>query len=705
MAPRTRKSRAPTSPATIPPNLPLNLSPSQSGGNDVNEENGEENGNANSDQYDEEEKKDDDGNTSGISEGTQGTRRNGDANLDATQFGSLNNHQLLSQQISSQFQGNGFASSGGNNLYGHISNGDNQLAHNQKSLVSKGSSGIGPKSLPQMTYELRSADNYEDWKNALEAYSLANNSFQLVFQSYEESLKWMINKYSSYRSIEDIHQAHEEWCGKLFGIMYQSVMKLTGNVLLKELGGLQASRTADVLSDPNHLLLYISNRYEKLSSFSRANEFMKVFSMVYDPNTNPAELREKLLTKIIRFQNGNKNKICEEMMMTIIYNTIPSSIQPLIRGYIPNKAVVTFDDVYNALKVMYDEKKSKQHAPRKDMMEITNKEKRVLALLRQKKQGDKQQLQLHCWYCDSREHRKLQCPKATKDKADGININVNPFKPKDYNQKLKERKLLALKRKQEETSDEEEEQVKPTQRVRFNMCIINLRSLSIEEVYAGSINQVIDSRILNSRKLHLDSGAFMHITGDRAILVNIRKLDNPIPLTGAFGQSITYVKEVGDIVLNMGVKFREVGIVPNAHMTLISESRIQQAGYGINKPPGSPIAQIYQESIKDNKKIKTIIVEFTKDRSTDMWVLNMTNAHETPQERFLDQSGMIRFKPKSRAVVEEEGEEEKEEPSNPSNPSNPKTKKVIPKKVQQKGGSTNAATLSTELPKNKRKRK
>ena len=60
-------------------------------------------------------------------------------------------------------------------------------------------------------------------------------------------------------------------------------------------------RTADVLADSNHLLHCISDRYEQLSCFSRANDFIKVFSMVYDPNQNPAGLREKLLAKIMRF--------------------------------------------------------------------------------------------------------------------------------------------------------------------------------------------------------------------------------------------------------------------------------------------------------------------------------------------------------------------------------------------------------------------
>ena len=166
---------------------------------------------------------------------------------------------------------------------------------------------------------------------------------------------------------------------------------------------------------------------------------------------------------------------------------------------------------------------------------------------------------------------------------------------------------------------------------------------------------------------------------------------------------------MGDIVLNMGVKFREVGIVPNAHMTLISEARIQQAGYGINKPPGKQTAQIYIEGEKNGKYQKTIIMEFTKDKSTDLWVFNMTEAHQSPQERYLEQSGMIRFKPKSRTIVEDEEEEKKEQDDTSS------TRRHIPRKqAQQKGGSTLTVQKSTALaplpqssllPKNKRKRK
>ena len=575
------------------------------------------------------------------------------------------------------------------------------LIGNQRPLVNRGSSGIGPKSLPYMTYELKSADNYEDWRRALEAYSLANNSWELIFLSYGESLKHMIHTYSTYRTIQDISQAHMEWCGKLFGVMYQSVMKLTGDVLLGELRGLQTARTNNVLKDPHHLLQYISNRYEKLSCFSRANDFMKVFSMTYDPSSNPAELREKLLRKILRFQSED-NTISEEMKMTIIYNTIPSHIQPLIRGYIPNKIKVTFDDVYSALKVMYDEKKSKIQPSKekeKDKDNLTNKERRVLSILRSKGIGEtprpQEKRKLHCWYCDARDHVKFTCPKVNEDKKKGIDVKINPFKPKDFSGKERKQVMAALKRKQEEKSDDEDSEP-GDKKVRFNMCVLNLENLETNGEIAGFIGQIIDNRILNSRKLHLDSGAFMHITSDRTILINIRKLDNPIPLTGAFGQSVTYVREVGDIVLSMGIKFREVGIVQNAHMTLISEARIQQAGYGINKPPGKAIAQIYMEDIVNGKYIKKTLMEFEKDKITDLWSFTMQEGHESPQERYLEQSGMVRFRPKSRPQEEEEKADERAQ----------QPQRRIPKKgVQQKGGSVGTIQPSPALPKNKRKRK
>ena len=579
-------------------------------------------------------------------------------------------------------------------------------------LVSKGSSGIGPKTLPPMTYELRSADNYEEWRKALEAYSLAHNSWILVFEPHNDSLNQMMRKYSSWRTSEDIILAHDEWCGKLFGIMYQSVMKLTGDVLLGELRSLQSTRTTDILADPNHLLRYISIRYEKLSCFSRANEFMKVFSMTYDPNQNPAEIRERLLTKIIRFQNGDANKISEEMKMTIIYNTIPSNLQPLIRGYISNKTVVTFDDVYNALKLMYDEKKSKGQTTKQDQGDLTRKEKRVLALMRnntsatsKEKNDQRNKPKVHCWYCDSREHWKSKCPKVNEDRKKGLDVKLNPFKPKDVvTRREKQRLIMAIKNQKEEADGSDEDGdtsgENSTKRIRFNMCILNLESLQITESGSNAqfVAQIIDHRILNSRRLHLDSGAFMHITSDRTILVNIRKLAEPIPLTGAFGQGITYVKEVGDLVLNLGVRFREVGIVPNAHMTLISEARIQEAGYGINKPPGKPIAQIYSEEMKDNKVTKKIIMQFEKDRVTDLWAFTMQDGHQTPQERYLEQSGMVRFKPKGRI----ESEEEKKESEQDKRPT-----KIPKRAVQQKGGPVGilkSSESSAVLPKNRRKR-
>ena len=575
-------------------------------------------------------------------------------------------------------------------------------------LVSKGSGGIGPKSLPAIEYKLKSADDYEDWRRALEAYGLANNSWQLIFLPHTESLKYLVNKYSSLRTVQDITLAHDEWCGKLFGVMYQSVMKLTGDVLLGELRELQSTRAVDTLADPNHLLTHISDRYENLSCFSKANDFVKAFAMVYDVNQNPAELRERLLSKILRFEGGETNVISERMKMTIIYNTIPSSVQPLIRGYVPNKAKITFDDVYNALKVMYDERKSKTKR-NSDIVEISKKERKVLALWRQQNNGKHEQNVL-CWYCGDKTHRRTHCPKLRKDKQAGLDTSVNPFKPKDsgYNAKPTKHALAlksALKRKQEAETDSEDET--PTQKVRFNMCIINLQSLSQEEDSVGHINQVIISRTISTRTLHLDSGAFMHITCDRTILVNIRRLKEPIPLTGAFGQSITYVKEVGDIVLNMGVKFREVGIVPNAHMTLISEARIQEAGYGINKPPGKAVAQIYQEQFDRNRPVKKTIMEFTKDRATDMWTFNMADADEPPQERYLEKSGMVRFRTKSTPPVEEE--KSPEEAESQAAPQAQSSRRIQKKgEVQQKGGRINLAQISAaleeSLPKNKRKR-
>ena len=183
-------------------------------------------------------------------------------------------------------------------------------------MVNKGSSGIAPKQLPILSYELKNADDFEEWQKALEAYSLANNSWALIFEPYERSLEEMIMSFGSYRTREDICQAHREWCGKLFGVMYQSVMKLTGNVLLGEIRERQALREVDVLHDPHHLLGYISEKYEAVSSFSRSNDLLKVFSMVYDPSQNPAELRERLLTKIIRYQDGDRNRISEDMKKT-----------------------------------------------------------------------------------------------------------------------------------------------------------------------------------------------------------------------------------------------------------------------------------------------------------------------------------------------------------------------------------------------------
>ena len=588
---------------------------------------------------------------------------------------------------------------------------NDQSKASRSTIVSKGSSGIAPRSLPLMTYELRSADNYEEWRKSLEAYGLANNSWTLIFEPYDESLKQIFATYSSYRTIEDIKQAHKEWCGKLFGIMYQSVMKLTGDVLLGELRALQHSRTTDVFSDPYHLKQYISNRYEKLSSFSRINDFMKVFSMTYDPNQNPAELREKLLAKIIRFQNGDQNRISEDIKLTIIYNTIPSNLQPLIRGYIPDKINITFDDIYNALKTMYDERKSKSN-PKKESTDLSAKERKVLSLLRNPSEQDKKR-KFHCWYCDSREHSKFLCPKVNEDRKKGKDVSVNPFKPKDLNGREKKKPhvmSVAKQQRQTEVSSDEEEK---SDGFRYEMCIISLEKLETHEVSPGFVGQIIDHRILNSKKLHLDSGAFMHITSDRTILINIRKLDKPIPLTGAFGQQVTYVKEVGDIVLNMGVRFREVGIVPNAHMTLISEARIQEAGYGINKPPGKAVAQIYQELVVDNKFSKKIIMEFAKDRLTDLWTFTMEEGNQTPQERFLEKSGMVRFKPKKKVQFEDDVKEDSQEKEQGTQKQS-EAKKIPKKGVSQKGGSANLAqlsaaplsiTLEETLPKNKRKRK
>ena len=319
-------------------------------------------------------------------------------------------------------------------------------------LISRGSSGIVPKSLPLLTYELSDADHYEDWRKALEAYSLANNSWRLIFEPHEKSLNHMIKKYSNYRTSEDIRLAHDEWCGKLFGVMYQSVMKLTGDVLLGELRSMQSSRATDILADPHHLLQYISNRYEKLSCFSRANEFMEVFSMTYSSNQNPAELRERLLTKIIRFENG-KNVISEDIKMTIIYNTIPSSIQPLIRGYIPHKANVTFDDVYHALKIMYDEKKSKQQKENEEEEdeELSREEKKMLALLRNS-HGTKRKR--HCWYCNEEGHVKFTCPKVNEDKKKGINVKINPYKPEENQE---EENIQSLSEDSDNNNDEDSE--------------------------------------------------------------------------------------------------------------------------------------------------------------------------------------------------------------------------------------------------------
>jgi hypothetical protein len=66
-------------------------------------------------------------------------------------------------------------------------------------LVSRGSSGIIPKNLPLLTFELSDADHYEDWRKALEVYSLANNSWILIFKPHEKSLNHMIKKHSNYR--------------------------------------------------------------------------------------------------------------------------------------------------------------------------------------------------------------------------------------------------------------------------------------------------------------------------------------------------------------------------------------------------------------------------------------------------------------------------------------------------------------------------
>ena len=97
-------------------------------------------------------------------------------------------------------------------------------------------------------------------------------------------------------------------------------------------------------------------------------------------------------------------------------------------------------------------------------------------------------------------------------------------------------------------------------------------------------------------------------------------------------------------------------------------------------------------------------MEFMKDRSTDLWVFNMTEAHESPQERYLEESGMVRFKSRSRP----DDEEEKKEPE-----MGPRPKKIPKTAVQKQGGTTNLAsilpsspsTTFSALPKNKRKSK